>query len=746
MTTTTLPVDPAPTTAPSEPTNQPATASRRRRFLCGKESDPRWVRPVLLALLAVTAVLYLWNLGASGWGNSFYSAAAQAGSVNWEAFFYGSSDAANSITVDKTPASLWIMALSVKLFGLNSWSILVPEALMGVGTVGLLYATVRRAMNLRTVMRFDDDGQPQEVAAPSWTAPTAGLLAGAIMALTPVAVLMFKFNNPEALLVLLLVAAVYAFTRACEKASTWWLVAVGALIGFGFLTKMLQALLIVPVLAIVYLVVAPNRLRTRFLQLLAAGLSLLVSAGWWIAIVELMPSSMRPYIGGSQTNSIMELVLGYNGLGRLTGNEVGSVTPGGGATGGPGGAGGPGGSMWGETGIGRMFNSEIGGQVAWLIPAAVILGLAGLWLTRRAKRTDSTRTALLVWGGWLAVTVLTFSFMQGIFHAYYTVALAPAIGAVVGIGAVLLWERRDSVAAGAALAVAMLVTAVWAFVLLNRSSDFLPWLAPLVLVAGIVLAMAFAAVSYLPARAALAVAAAAIIVALAGPTAYAVQTATTAHSGSIPTAGPAVAGGMGGPGGMRGPGAQGGPGGLNGPPGTGTGTGALPFAPPTGAQGFPGVPPQGLGQTQTAPGTATGPNGAAAQGGPGGQGGAGGLLSGSNPSATVTAMLQQDAQNYTWVAAAIGSQNASGYQLATQDPVMPIGGFNGSDPSPTLSEFQQLVAQGKIHYFIGGSGGGPGGQSGTSSSISTWVQQNYTAQTIDGTTLYDLTQPKATNN
>lgn len=686
-----------------------AFATRAKRLLRGNSADPRWVRPALLSLLVLTAVLYLWNLGASGWANSFYSAAVQAGSVNWEAFFYGSSDAANSITVDKTPASLWVMALSVRIFGLNGWSILVPQALMGVATVGLLYATVSRSVRNRTVVTNDTTDADHEQSDATWTAPVAGLLAGLVMALTPVAVLMFKFNNPDALLVLLLVAAVYAFMRACERGMTWWLVLVGALIGLGFLTKMLQALLVVPVFAIIYLVVSPNRFRTRILQLLAAGLSLLVSAGWWVAIVELTPASKRPYFGGSQSNSVMELVLGYNGLGRLTGNEVGSVTPGG-----TNGGGGAGGVMWGETGIGRMFSSEIGGQVAWLIPAAAILGIAGLWLTRRAKRTDSVRTALLVWGGWLAITALTFSYMQGIFHAYYTVALAPAIGAMVGIGAVLLWERRTSVAAGAVLAITVLVTAGVAYLLLTRSSDFLPWLAPTVLLVGFLVALGLTAVSYFPTRFATAIAIAAILVGLAGPTAYAVQTATTTHSGSIPTAGPQVAGGLGG-----------GPGGAGARVGRGpTGAGALGQT----NGGAQPVPPGGFGQG--APGNA-----------PGGQGGGGGLLQGSNPPAAVTSLLQANADQYVWVAAAVGSQNASGYQLASQEPVMPIGGFNGSDPSPTLAEFQTLVSQGKIHYFIGGSSGGPGGQTGTSSQISTWVEENFTAQTVSGTTLYDLTSP-----
>ena len=670
MTTTLLPPVPAGPRA-----GEPVPVSRRGRLLRGPAGDPGWARPALLGLLVVTAVLYLWGLGSSGWANSFYSAAVQAGSQSWKAFFYGSSDAANSITVDKTPASLWAMALSVRIFGLSSWSILVPQALMGVGTVGLLYATVKR-----------------------WAGPAAGLIAGAVAALTPVAVLMFRFNNPDALLVLLLVAAAYATVRATEKASPRWLMLVGVLVGFGFLTKMLQALLVVPAFALVYLVAAPTSVRKRIGHLLAAGLALLVSAGWWIAIVELVPASARPYIGGSQDNSILELVFGYNGLGRLTGDETGSV---GGGTGGTG--------MWGATGWGRMFDSEIGGQVSWLLPAALILLVAGLVVTGRRVRTDRTRAALLLWGGWLLVTGLVFSFMAGIFHAYYTVALAPAIGAVVGIGAVLSWRHRFG---AVVLALTLAVTAAWSYVLLRRSADFLPRLAPVVLAGGLLVALGLLLTRVLPRRVAGVLAAAGLIVALAGPAAYAVDTAATAHTGSIPSAGPTVAGGMGGPGGGGGRGA-GGPGGGGQPP-TGTGN-----QPPTGT-GTPG-----------GTGTRTG-----------GGGGMSGLLNGTTPSTEMVQLLQADAADYTWAAAAVGSNNASGYQLASGEPVMAIGGFNGTDPSPTLVQFQRYVADGTVHYFIStGTGGGTRtGGSAAAQEIAAWVAANYTATTVGTTTVYDLGQ------
>ncbi|WP_433319246.1 ArnT family glycosyltransferase [Micromonospora sp. CA-269861] len=690
-------------TAPAAP--EPPTVARPDEHSPPTRRSPAWARPALAILLLATGVLYLWGLGASGWANSFYAAAVQAGSVSWKAFLYGSSDAANSITVDKTPASLWLMALSVRVFGLNSWAMLVPQALCGVASVGVLHATVKR-----------------------WYGPAAALIAGAVLAVTPVATLMFRFNNPDALLVLLLVAGAYATVRALETASTRWIVLVGVLVGFGFLTKMLQAFLVVPVFAGVYLLAAPTGLWRRVRQLLLAGLAVVVSAGWWVALVELVPAGARPYIGGSQGNSILELTVGYNGLGRITGEEVGSVG-GGGAR--PGGGGGP---FSGQSGVLRMFGGEIGGQVSWLLPAALILLAAGLLLAGRAARTDRTRAGLLLWGGWLLVTGLIFSFMSGIFHAYYTVALAPAIGALVGIGVTLLWRERRLVAT-ATLAGTLAVTVWWAWVLLGRSPDWYPWLRTTVLVAGLVGAVLLLLVTRLPGRLVPVVLGLGAAAALAGPVAYAVQTAATPHTGSIPSAGPNVAGafGRGGfPGGRP-------PAGMELPTG-----GRFPGGFPGGGQfqgGFPDGGQNGGGQNG---GQGPGFPGGGRNGGPtGGQGrsaggGMGGLLDARTPSAELRGLLERDADDYTWVAATVGSNNASGYQLATGEPVMPIGGFNGSDPSPTLAQFQRYVADGKIHYFLGGGGFRANGGSSASQEIAAWVAETFTAQTVDGVTVYDL--------
>ncbi|MET7982412.1 MULTISPECIES: glycosyltransferase family 39 protein [unclassified Streptomyces] len=702
-----------------------------RRVRRGRPEDPRWARPALLGLLLATAALYLYGLSASGYANSFYSAAVQAGSQSWKAFFFGSLDSANAITVDKPPASLWPMALSVRVFGLSSWAILVPEVLMGVATVGVLYAAVRR--------RFS---------------ASAGLIAGAVLALTPVAALMFRFNNPDAMLALLMTVTVYCVIRGLEDGRTKWLLWAGAAVGLAFLAKTLQAFLILPPLAVLYAVCAPVTVRKRFAQLGLSAAAMVVAGGWWVAIVELWPASSRPYIGGSQNNSFLELTFGYNGLGRINGDETGSV-------GGGGGGGGTG--MWGETGWNRMFNSEIGSQVSWLLPAALILLVAGIVLTRKAKRTDLVRASFLAWGGALLMTALVFSYMAGIFHQYYTVALAPYIAAVVGMGATALWQERGKVWASLTLAGSVTATAAWGYVLLNRTPDYLPWLKWLVLVGGLAGALGLIFAARLGRQLALAAAGLSFVAALAGPTAYTLSTVDTGHTGSIVTAGPAGASMMGGRGG--GPGGGGGtrggfPGGgqnqqgnggtqggnqQGGMPGGGTGQ------PPTGGTGgFPGQNQQGNGGTQNGqqggmPGGGTGEGGM-----PGGGGGAGGLLNGASVGSAAKALLSKNAGDYTWAAAAIGSQNSASYQLATGKPVMAIGGFNGTDPSPTLAQFKKYVTDGKIHYFIsgGGMGGGTGGGSAsgttsTSSQISSWVTANFKKVTAGSATFYDLTQPKS---
>ena len=691
---------------------RPATLDRRQA------RRPRWERPALAALLTATAALYIVGLSRNGWANDFYSAAVQAGATSWKAFFFGSLDSSNFITVDKTPASLWVMELSARAFGLNYWSLLVPQALEGVATVAVLYAAVRR-----------------------WSGTGAALLAGAVMASTPVAALMFRFNNPDALLTLLMAAACYAMVRAIESGRTRWIALAGALIGLGFLTKMMQAFLVLPAFALAYLVAGPPRLGRRVWQLLAGAAVLVATAGWWVAAVMLTPAADRPYVGGSTNDSILQLALGYNGLGRLDGNETGSVGFGNGTSS----------AFSGATGLGRLFGTDMGGQISWLLPAALLALGTLAWVSRRAPRTDRTRAAVLLWGGWLLITGLVFSLMAGIIHPYYTVALAPPIGALAGIGATRLWRARAGWPARGALAAGVTVTALWSYALLDRTPAWHPLLRAVIVAAGLIAAAALLA-GPAPAglaraargRTALAVApvSLALLAAFAGPAAYSLDTAAAAHTGAIPSAGPQLAA-------AGGPGAGGGPGraalgtSQSGRPGTaGTGTGS----PPGAAAGGPGAAGSlGPGGRPGGSGTGTAGSGTAGAGGPGGgTAGPGGGLGGSTQvSAALTTLLRQGAPGYRWAAATVGSESAAPLQLAARQPIMSMGGFNGTDPAPSLAEFKRLVADHEIHYFVGANAHSFGGGSGAAAQITTWVRTHFRSRTVGGTTVYDLTRPLA---
>ena len=671
-----------PAASPAPMADPPARLHRRKRT----STDPRWVRPSYYGMLALTALLYFWDLSISGWANAFYSAAAQAGSQSWKAWFFGSLDAGNAITVDKPPAALWIDGLSARIFGVNSFAVLAPQALMGVLSVALLYKTVRRV-----------------------STPAAGLIAGAVLALTPIATLIFRFNNPDALLVLLLIGSVWATVRALEKGSAKLLMLAGAFVGFGFLTKMLQALVVVPIIAAVWMYAAPTPVGKRITALLAGGAAMIVSAGWYIAVVSLWPAADRPYIGGSTNNSILELTLGYNGLGRLTGNETGSAQNGNGS-----------GGNWGATGILRMFNSEFGGQASWLIPAALVAIVAGAVLRWKAPRTDARRASYALWAGWLLVTGVMFSLAQGIIHPYYSVALAPAIGALVGLGAVEVWEKRETILARVFGGVALAVSAWWSYELVARATGWHTWLGPLVVLTAIAAIGLLAYGPQVPKVVGAVTVALALTAILAGPAEASIQTASVSHTGAIPSAGPTGLNGSGTRGGGFGGGGNRGGGGFGGGQRAG------------GQTGFGGGAPAG-----TPGGNTTGRTFG------GGGGGVGNLLDASTPSAALVTALDANSSSYTWVAAAIGANSAAGLQLGSGKPVIAIGGFNGTDPAPTLAQFEAWVSAGKIHYFVGGGGTGGGGTttSDAATAITSWVEQNYTATTIGGTTVYDLTTP-----
>ena len=408
----------------------------------------------------------------------------------------------------------------------------------------------------------------------------------------------------------------------------------------------------------------------------------------------------------------------------------------------------------------------MGGQISWLLPAALIALAALVWLSWGRQRTDRVPAAALLWGGWLIVTALVFSYMGGIIHPYYTVALAPAIGALTGIGAVTIWRARRSmptrraVAARAVLAAALIVTAWWAFVLLGRSAGWLPWLGPLVLACGLAAALVVIAERWVPGRAVLFSLAPLVLVAgLAGPLAYSLDTAATSHTGALPTAGPSVAS-FGGPGGAPGRGFAGArPGGFGGPASGssasgGSGSGGSASGVP-GSSGVPGNSSGAPGGAAAIPGGTTGrpagntsgrvPGGTSGRSGglPGGQGGGigGGLGGSTQVSSSITKLLTSGASAYRWAAATVGAESAAPFQLASGEPVMAIGGFNGTDQTPSLAQFKQMVAAHEVHYFIGANGHTFGGGSGDATQITSWVESHFTKQTVGGVTVYNLSRP-----
>ncbi|OZE90697.1 glycosyl transferase [Rhodococcus sp. 15-2388-1-1a] len=639
----------------------------------------------LLVLLAATATLYLWNLTASGYANSFYAAAVQAGTKDWTAWFFGSLDSENFITVDKPPAALWVMGLSARVFGFSSFSLLLPQALMGVASVATVYAAVKRVAN-----------------------PTAGLLAGFTLASVPAAALMFDFDNPDALLVLLMTLGGYFVVRSLQTAAgrraAMWLAFAGVALGFAFLTKMLQGLLVLPAFGLTYLVAGQAQLRARLLHLVGAFAALIVAAGWWVLTVQLWPENARPYIGGSTDNTVMDLVLGYNGLGRIFGNT------GGGGMEAPTGmsAGAAGSSFGGSTGLDRLFGSEMGIQISWLIPAALVALVFGLIARGRAPRTDLLRASLILWGGWFLVTALIFSYMSGTIHPYYTVALAPALAGMIGTGGYALWLRRESIWGRAGMATMMIAAGTWSWVLLHRNADWLPALKWILLVGTIVAAvMILLAGRYRKLTAAALILGA--VAGLGGGASYAIATTTNAHSGSVPTAGPTGAVSDGGPGGMPG----------GGMPSGGMPSGAMP------GDAMPGDAadlPAGFGSGDLPSGMSMGGMGETDE--------------------ELTALLESTTTR--WSAAVNGSMSAAGYELASDTAVMAIGGWSG-DPTPTLDEFIEYVSNHEVAYYVsGGMGGGMarGGMGGdsasTSSQIQEWVEANFTASTVGSATVYDL--------
>lgn len=486
-------------------------------------------KPELIVLLIVAGFLYLWALSQNGMANEYYAATVRSMSSSWHNFIYGSFDMGGVMTVDKPPMAMWVQALSVRVFGFNSWAMLVPQALMGVAAVGLAYDVVSR--------RFG-----------RWPAAAAG----AVLALTPMTVAISRHNNPDALLILLSVAAIWFTVRALEDGRTRWILLGGAAVGAAFTTKMGAALLVVPAMGLAYLWAAPVARGRAFVQLLMGAGVVVAVAGAWPLLMALTPAASRPWISGTTDNSIWSLIVEYNGLGRLNGQNGG---PGGGMGGGMGG-----GVFGGATGITRLLNSAMGTQVGWFLGFAAVSAAAIAFFSRLRPRDLDTGWVIAV-GGAFATIAIAFSFAKGIFHPYYSSQLAPFTAMLVG-GGVGIFTREQPTAsrqwrsyAAAAAIVAGLITSIWA--LSNATADqFELW--QIVLVAVCLSSAAALVVAGDDARVRNVALAAAVCALLVAPGIWSAKTLGHATSGTFP-AGGASASSMGGPGG-GGPGG-GGPGG-----------------------------------------------------------------------------------------------------------------------------------------------------------------------------------------
>lgn len=600
-------------------------------FLRGPSMDPAWERPALIGLLAFTTLLYTWGLDRNGWANSYYSAAAMSGSQDWTAFLFGSSDPGNAITVDKPPLSLWVMSLSVRLFGLNSWSLLLPQAFMGIWCVYLLYRMVQK--------RFD--------------APT-GLLAGAFLAVIPVATVMFRYNNPDALLTLLMVGAAYCTLESLDRGQLRWLLMAGLLTGAALLTKQLQVLLLLPSIALAYVLFARTPVLRRFLHLLAALAPALASGGWWFLLVQLTDPSARPFIGGSRNNSAIELTLGYNGLERLTGEvsmAAAMALP----------------SDEIPTGFGRFLQPQFSGQSGWFLPLAVAGLCLGLWWVCQGRASPSSRALLLLCCAWFACAVTVVAFMSGIVHPYYILTAVPPMCALAAVALVYFlrtlhksWTRFFAVVtSGAGM--------TFAFITVSRSSEDFPGLLyPLMVIWGV----AVAGILVRPPNPVMTRIAGGILVLtlFLGPFLWSINTVLHSHNGAGVIAGPSIWG-------MRSD---------------------------DRTRASPELSPSLLAATY-----------------------------GDPLSPDLADRLRDQPPSMTWAAAVIGSETAANYQLGAGRGVLPLGGFNGTDPFPTLEQFKVLVTEGRVGSLVVQNLPPWTMEShGESARIVEWVRASFTAERI----------------
>lgn len=641
-------------------------ARPRRRWEAWRSpaGQPGWARPALLSVAALAAVLYARNIASADFA-PYYSVAVKSMSQSWKAFFYGAFDPAATITIDKLPGAFVPQALSARIFGFHPWSLALPQVVEGVLTVLVMYRAVRQ-----------------------WAGAGSGLLAALLLTLTPIAASVFGHPMEDGALTLCLVLAADAWQRAVATGRLRSLVASGVWVGLGFQAKMAQAWMILPALLIGYLVAVPRpdapgkgtdaeasaagpRLLTRLWQLAVAGAVMLAVSLSWILLFTLTPAAYRPYVDGSTDNSAVAAVFGYNGLERLGISFPGAVASGpgiGGGSAGPGGYSGPGGPFGLPTGAFKLLSGWYGPQAGWLYPLAGLGLVAGLYLTRWARRGNPVRCGFLMWGIWLCTAGLLFSVMTTIPHTAYLAMLAPPVAALAAAGICMLAHLyRAGRPSGWLLPAAVLVEVLWADFLWRGYRGFFPWVLTVTLAAGLLAAVILIAARLarrFPRQAADAALALGVAAMLTAPAAWTASVLDVDYAG---TSFDASAG-----------------------------------------------PPDGHGLFSVFRGPVLG-----------------GVF-GSSQTLTAQTQAIYDYVNAhrdgaAYLLAVPSWTQASRFILATGQEAMPLGGFSGTVRTPTLARVQDLVRRGQLRFFWFGWFGGPGTGgaalgSGTVGQIVSWVR------------------------
>jgi len=612
-----------------------------------------WHRIALAGTLLLSVFLNFFRLTQEGFSNLYYAAGVKSMLTSWHNFFFVSFDPGGFVSVDKPPLGLWIQAASAALFGYNGISLLLPQALAGVLAVALTYHLVRR-----------------------YFTPTAGLVAALVLAVTPISVAASRNTTMDSVLLLLLLLAAWAAFKAAGTGRLRWLLLCAALVGLGFNVKMLQAFLVLPAFYLLYLVAPPLPWWKRMLHLALATCVLVVISLSWALVVDLTPPEDRPYVGSSQDNTVLELIIGHNGMKRLLPGGLRGLTrtfnpqpsqrspqrlPSGvqpsqprrvpsGSQSHPQQPSQPGqdgvrfGSETGERGALRLFSRQLAGQISWLLPLALLSLIVAAWQTRLCRPLDPRHQGLLLWGMWLVTQAIFFS-TASMFHRYYLTMMAPAIAALVGAGVAAMWkEYRQTDGRWWLLPLALVGSAVVQAYILAEFPEWSRWLTPLVvgpcLASAATLSIAKIARRLRARQWVGLVATLGVLALLIAPTAWALIPVWYGGDVGLPFAGPDVI--------------------------AKTRRDELPYA------------------------------------------------------ERLVDFLMSNRQDEEFLVATVNARTAAPIIMATSEPVMALGGFTGSDPILTVDQLAEMVESGTVRFFL------LSPQQGPSAEVMRWVIEHAT--------------------